>query len=56
MLAPVIDVLAIAGEGDSDSIEARLDKARNEELRHECAVELQRGGNKGLSLQTLLSE
>jgi len=38
MLAPVIDVLAITGEADSDSIETRLDKARNEELRHKCAL------------------
>jgi|BarGraIncu01121A_1022015.scaffolds.fasta_scaffold39664_2 hypothetical protein len=56
MLAPVMDVLAKADEEDSDPIEARLDKTGSRELRHECAVEAGGGGNKGLSLQTLLSE
>ena len=55
MLAPAI-VFSKADEIDSGSIEARLNTAGNEELRHKCAVELRRGGNKGLSLQTLLSE
>jgi hypothetical protein len=45
-----------ADEVDSGSIEARLDKTGNEELRRECAIELGRGDNKGLRLQTLLSE
>jgi hypothetical protein len=56
MLALAMSLLAKADAFDSGSIEARLDKQLMKSFVIECAVELRRGVNKGLSLQTLLSE
>jgi hypothetical protein len=51
-----MNVLAKADEFDPGSIEARLNRQLMKSFVIECAVKLRRGGNKGLSLLTLLSE